>query len=145
MNVLFPLSACLSLSLARSPSTHQPPSRHSSHPHGYQLRRTETDRRGCTAGSSTILSSYTRSVCCSGRSSRIVHHCRTRDAAARPLSFALGPDRGDVTAFVCVEWRQRRQVRPPEPQRSVEAAGSAALRRLPSVSDKMGAPRRAVA
>lgn len=70
---------------------------------------------------------------------------RAGGAPARSVSLLPEAERSDVEVGACVEWRQRRQARPPEPRRSVAADGGAAPRRLPSVSGKMGAPRRAVA
>lgn len=70
---------------------------------------------------------------------------RVGGATIRFLSLASNVDRSDAESRACVEWRQRRQARPPEPPSFGAADGSAAHRRLPSVSGKMGAPRRAVA
>lgn len=80
-----------------------------------------------------------RSHCSSRRSAR---PRRTRDAIAFALSRSL---RDALLRVLSGDNADRRGRRSPRPQRSVAGADSAASRRLPSVSGKMGAPRRAVA
>lgn len=123
-----------------------PPPWRSARSHGCQLRHVEIRRPDRVTDSSAPLATSRRSSCSSRSLAESPRPRRRHGPAARSLSVAR-TDPTEATRFsrVCVEWRQRRQVRPPEPQRSVAAVGSAAHRRLPSVSGKMGAPRRAVA
>lgn len=107
--------------------------------HDCQLQRVET-RSGCRLArffGASHLVAITRSP---DRPSR------SRRRRSRSLALARArsrPERRRLRA--CVEWRQRRRARPPEPRRRRRSDGSAARRRLPLVSGKMGAPRRAVA
>lgn len=129
------------LSLSLSSSVHSLPPRRSARLHGCQPQRAETRRR-CRVTDSSLPSAPRHRIAAAAADRRVLVAPALVPFLSLTLSLSLVRD---ATLRACVEWRQRRQARPPEPQRSVAGDDSAAGRRLPSVSGKMGAPRRAVA